>query len=348
MKQLKNQRGIVSILTVMFFGMLVMIVSLATMLAQTKELRQSTDADQSVRAYFAAEAGLEQAMAWLKADPKGRQNGCNEGKITKPEFSSGSELEVTCVKVAASTINTDGFLKQEESHQVERTGLTGVTLHWSGGSLNDTRLYGASAELPPTGTWSLPALMEVTVYSFPKENLAPNEIIAHTIFLRPSSNGGATANLNTNNTVQLIKCTTEGCSATISGFPTQFIAGDPRPLRHIVRFRPRYNSANYTISLSGGGGDSTSGGVRIDVTARAGSIFRRLVATSEGGGLPLGNGLDFVIFTQKDLCKDIHIDPATGKMKAGSYFKTGKTCRENEDATDEDPGTDFDTDPEAD
>ncbi len=356
---LRNQRGVVSILTVTFFSILVMIIALGTILAQTKELRQSTDADQSIRSYYAAESGVEQAVFYLSSNNtyKTPPGTCLDNNII-PSLSGTNGLEITCAKVEPNSVKSGATLKQEESTQIDLSGQPSIyrmQLNWNdpgevpyddyvpttGGAHG---LYaGSAAILPATGTWGIPALMEVTVYYFPTTNIQPNGVRAKTIYLRPSANGSSVASFMPArpDQVQAVKCehkTGLSCAVQINNFPP--LANPTDPVSYVVRFRPRYHAATYAAEFFNDHNQNITpggGGVRIDVTARAGDIFRRIVATAGGNAEPLTDGLDYVIFTQQDICKDISVDSATGKVSG--LFGTGPNCRQDEDGIG-DPDTD--------
>ncbi len=370
---LDDQRGIVSMLTVLFFSILIMIIALGTLTTQNKELRQSTDADQSVRAYFAAEAGLEQALNYLKVNgASARRPGCSgatnkpAAPLDSPDLGSGSSLEITCLKIGDNVLNESGTLDQEVAAQADLKGLTDVDyidFSWHDGPLSaysSNPLYSDPSKvnsLPavPTGSWSLPALIEMTLYTYPTTSIKPSDIQVRTILLRPSSScslmsgSRCEASFKLTNKIQGVTCngtTNLACSVhiidvpTIRDFPDRLGLGE---VRHVVRFRPRYTSTTYAVGPHSNGGSASlgAGGVKIDVTARAGgNIFRRLVAVSEGNGSPLGMGLDYAIFTRQDICKDFTVDPNTGKLQAGGRFGTGANClSDTEEPPDDDlPG----------
>lgn len=351
---IRDQRGVVSILTTSFFSILIMVITVGTLVVQTKELRQSTDSDQSIRAYYAAQSGMEEALLKLKASSGAfRTTGpeCRDGNLNLDDLDLGgveSGLEITCLRVAANTVSGTNFLPQEEATQFnlgDQPDLDEMTFRWGRDAFTEGGDYtGDPARLPaiPAGSWTIPALMEITVYSYPKTGITPGSIQARTIFLRPSSSGSREAKLNVNDRVQPIKCDEPDfrCRAEIDGF-TKFSSSGVE-MRHVVRFRPRYNSTTYSVTFrnsSGGSLSASSGGVKVDVTARAGDIFRRVVAVADGPGEPLKYGLDYVIMAQLDICKDMRVVTSTGRLTTGSLTGTGPTCKDEEDE-DPPPGLD--------
>lgn len=319
---IRNQKGVVSILTAVFFSILIMTVTVSTLVVQTKELRQSTDTDQSVRAYYAAQSGLERGLQLVKENG-GNFRGENCGavkdpRITLPDLGLNSGLEITCIKISDANVGGSNTLNQEQATQFDLSAHARVDeaiFRW-GESLSGSESWGAAKAQPTAATWNLPALIEMTVYSFPvaSSGIKPSDIEARTILLKPHNTGTNSVNIGpaaSGQDLQVIKCTngtTYACSVSITGFPTTI--GVNKPARHVVRFRPRYAGTTYAISFKGGGLDlsSATGGVQIDVTARAGDVFRRLIAVSEGYGQPLQYGLDYAILSQRSVCKDMTVN----------------------------------------
>lgn len=348
MKYLRNQQGIISILSVTFFSILVMIIAIGTILAQNKELRQSTDADQSIRSYYAAESGVEEALFTLTTQGSAYRapNCTGNNNLNLPSLSS--DLTITCAKIADFNIAKSGSLKQEEAIQesiVPNAGANQMILAWNGKDASydytgtyDAALYSSGVVLPAQGTWNMPAMMEVTVYAYPNKNVQPNEVLAKTIYLRPSARGSSSADFGTNDRIQPILCHPgnfdKACSATIGGFP-KLSDGTGRTYNYVVRFRPRYHGASFAAQYVNFNGVGNSG-IKIDVTAKAGNISRRIVATTFGNGQTVAEGLDYVIFTQLDICKDIKLDSTTGKVKPGSLYGTGPNCQDDEDGIGDD------------
>lgn len=335
MNNTANQKGIVSILTTVFFSILILIITLSTVAVQTRELRHSTDSDQSIRAYNAAQAALEKTLNDLKESGGTlRGENCKDNplppgvtKLDLPDLGTDSELEITCIKIGSASLGNQGYLRQEEATQYNLIGqpdLQSATIEWgpSVGSLDD------SNDLPREPNWVKPALIELTVYSIPELSggVKPSDIVARTVVLKPSSIGGGDVSLNANSGVHQVKCATS-CKAKIKDFPTT--VGGRAATGHVVRFRPRYSAADFTVAFNNGRGNSlaaSTGGVQIDVTARAGDVFRRLVALSPGYGQPLQYGLDYVILSQNSICKDIKFNQDTGRLVGLPLIGVGPNC----------------------
>lgn len=347
MKYSANQRGLVSILTAAFFSLLVIVVTIGTLAVQTRELRQSTDDDQSTRAYFAAQAVLETAIKRIRTGPI---IAANPECLTAAEadaigididslFPVGSELEITCLQITDGGSEGKGALAQEKAEQFKLHGrkLGQIDLKWhnveSGlGFVTDPKYTSSSEGFPNAPKWSLPPVIELTVFSYPRVGFTIADIQAKTILLRPRSEaagGIRTANINETSTVHNIICDQTvdfACRAKITGFV------DNNDRYYVVRLRPRYNtlvppdssSYGYLAQFSPDNSCLIDDDVcpkisvnasryRIEVTARAGDVFRRLVAHTSNEVTPYPMGLDYVIFSQSHICKNMTV-PYTTKI----------------------------------
>src|SRR5260221_6730806 len=63
MKSKSRDQGFVSLLTAILISMLLLVITISLISLETFQLRKSEDAEQTLRAYYAAEAGVEDAGA---------------------------------------------------------------------------------------------------------------------------------------------------------------------------------------------------------------------------------------------------------------------------------------------
>lgn len=104
----KNQTGLVSIMVVGIIAVLITLVVLAFSRISNRDLRQSLDRQLSAQAGYAAETGLNDAVAMLKAGTLADQSNCSNGVNavygSVANASVGSTgASVTCVLVKSST-----------------------------------------------------------------------------------------------------------------------------------------------------------------------------------------------------------------------------------------------------
>lgn len=315
----ENQKGVVSMLTAVFFSILILIVTLGTLLVQTRELRQSTDVDQSVVAFSAAQAGLEKALLELKANPNLRQS-CQENSDARPVFDN-PEVEITCVEIANSSSVGTGTMVQERAHHYDWSGarLEKVVLQWHNGDPTYTsNPEYAQTSLPNRARWTapaLPAVIEAVVYSYPDGIINYSQIRAKTFLIRPTAGSGVTTiNYSTSATgsFHTVGCNTANangyrCEVWIDRLPTDNV---------VVRMRSRYADAPYVALFYPLACPNPSecqpekmpnSGVSVDVTARAGDVFRRVTAVTNPG-VPFEQGLiDYVILSNTNICKNLTI-----------------------------------------
>lgn len=329
----RQQSGVVALITSIVVGLLLVVITGSGIALMGSELRQSTDYDQSIKAYFAAESGVEDALAYIKknglAAAVANDNGCAPFDSADSQFDEFNPKSVvyTCQSVTTSSNNLTGNIPAEGAAQIDLSGtpdLDRVRLEWNKPALgdpgswdeNNALLSTGRTDLPRGTAWSgiLPAVMEVTVISYPATgNISVNNIQAKTMFLRPNnSNVGdfpidINASHNSPIAVQCSKTTEYNCHATLSGF-------SGNTLNYIVSLHPRYSNAHYQLSAQNSSGVSlvvANSQLKIDVTARAGTVFRRIqvkapLNSQSSSGFPY-----YSVFADDEICKVFEVTRET-------------------------------------
>jgi Tfp pilus assembly protein PilX len=306
-----NQRGFVSILSSIALSILIIIITTGMVALQIKEQRQANNVDLSVRAYFAAQAGVEEAVLDVKNAPISAipvQNDCSH---VSPELNL---LGITCQLIFNSTNTLEGVLNREEAAQVDLATLAirQVDLSWNISGLDTSDLAKA-------------ATMELTAVSYPTSGaFSPDQVDLKTVVLRPVTSGVSPASVSISspgpNDVTCVAAdpgNRYNCRASITGL-------DPLGKFHVVRFHPRFNGTHYRVQFVGPSCSPCSVPdqfVTIDVTARANNVFRRIV-TKIPVKAGVSGGLDYVLFSDTDICKDVGID-SSGRLTPGSFYGQG-------------------------
>ncbi|HLB40768.1 MAG TPA: pilus assembly PilX N-terminal domain-containing protein, partial [Candidatus Babeliales bacterium] len=219
----QNQRGVIALITTIVVSLLLIVITASGIALMGSELRQASDYDQSVKAYFAAEAGVEDALAVLKrngtdyantintywADP----DSCNYS-IVPAGISSilddNNQISYSCQIVSTKDNNVTGSLDKEAATQIDLNGISNTfrRLRLSWNQINSTDPSGwnptqfpAGSKFPKGDQWAdssgkqFPAVMEVSVISYPTPGPGvtfnnnprpdPNGIYKDSVGLRP-------------------------------------------------------------------------------------------------------------------------------------------------------------------
>lgn len=325
-----NQRGIVALISAIIISMLLSVIVISMVSLMAGESRQAQDADQSVRAYYAAEAGVEDALLKIKAAGAGvtEQKTCAS---TGVDFGDGSGY--TCQLIEVKNNQLGGSLNPEEATQIEPfhsalgpgVHFNRVKISWHQPGLGGDPSVVNNPYLPPSSyttrpNWTWPAALEVTMLWFNPASITPiTGVNLHTVLLRPGNSVyGATFGDLGNQTQIDGNCSVDNLTRT-GGYNCQAILdlasgpGAPGPAtnsnQYIFRVRPRYTGAHYRISFHSGSGPAVSVTDQfavIDVTAHAGDVYRRVQAHVPVTAAA-ASGLDFVIFSDTDICKDFEV-----------------------------------------
>jgi len=114
----------------------------------------------------------------------------------------------------------------------------------------------------------------------------------------------------TYNIENLLKTEINNPSDNSKNIATSCTLGSAGACSAILRIRPRYNSANFAITFYDQNGIQVylpDGYATIDVTARSGSYYRRVVAKKQLVPTVYDGVFDNALFSGSDICKDLKI-----------------------------------------
>lgn len=332
-------QGVVALITSIIVSLLLLVITTSGVALMTSELRQASDFDQSVKAYFAAEAGVEDAIAAIRraaensskvADLTPSSPDCApindkfEADPTPNELADG--ISYTCQIVTLESDPISGKLDAEESVQFDLSDIGEdhpnfrVIVEWNqqvssiGGDTDPQQITGMPATFPPNSIdpdhpqyWPgrFPAVMEATFIEFPDSSFRESDIDHNTVVLKPSAGGAARVSWqDTSNPPREARCATapEGgynCRMEFTGFS----ANPASPDNYMLRLQTRYSQAHYRVTVVTNSGSSITipkGQVLIDVTGQAGDVFRRVVVKIPLSAQPATNQ---VILADESICK---------------------------------------------
>lgn len=331
-----NKRsGATSLLIIM--GLALLFVGIITGLTSltVREQQQAGDTDQSNRAVQAAEASAREAAELLVSQPDLQIPNC-ESRETGPAPLSkyrpqnqpaGSDISIECQTITSISSDITGSLEKDQDAQIMMTidDVKAVNLRWSKkGSVslaNLPCLFPPSASSP--GACSYPSAaastMEVTFFIWPKSinstflsGVDSSGIKTKTYILIPGasgvSNSKADSNVQTNPTTSCntsfvdFQCAANLDVSSLSGY-------DPANYRYAMRLTSRYkatdfNARFYKDSAFVNQARVQSTEAKIDVTARSGNLYRRIIAYKPIGNLSI---LDSVLGSGKEICKNMTV-----------------------------------------
>lgn len=295
-----NQQGAVAMLSVVIFSIVISIVAAAYARTIVVQQREALNFDLSTRAYYAAESGVQDAIRKIRADSGLLESNKEECQpIGGGQIGDSDDIGYTCQLIEVETDEVSGATRQGDAALWKLPSTSGnlrVTLKWSEDP-SETENFVARAEpsklLPQAGNWvdkdgnSYHPMMRTSFISLPNVNITRDSIKQWVYFLNPTAEGdGELSSINLNNKqgeASVIHNAT--CEEAENGLEcTQSFVVNGSYLsaskQGYIALQSVYGGdTKYTITASNASTDepvSFAGVVSIDVTGRAGSVFRRV------------------------------------------------------------------------
>lgn len=328
-----GEKGAVAFLTVIVISLILTTITLGFIRLMTSEQRQATDDELTKRAYYAAESGIEDAkraiIKYLQDDPGFpdesdlEKNGCEPAENdANPDneviLSTNLDTAYTCQLISLRGYQYKANLSDGQSAVVPLAptggGFSKVRISWhenksaaDGG--NDPALLSRPAgapgqSLPQQPSW--PGNVAMMRAEFLDFNFPINSINSQAAFLNPPNGGAGTANLAGgafNNQIFDGSCNTSGdyaCSIVIDN------VGVLASQRYL-RLTPVYRNTNVMVELLDGSNnviEMEDAQARIDVTGRAGDIYRRVQKTIDL--ISPGDLSNYALLTDR-ICKRFYV-----------------------------------------
>lgn len=326
-----NQDGAVSFLTVIFLAIVLTIMTLSFVRISVNEQRQAVDDDLTTRAFYAAESGIEdgkRALAESLEDPSFVLNGdiCAPAENVVPDtnghviLSSDISAAYTCQFIEKAPGEFKATLDPWESITIPLNGsgvFDRVKISWHEPSFDDG---GASwnrhtnTSLPTMAEWNIstnnyPAMLRATVFGANTSvgsTFSSSGVTSFTGFINPNTSAGViTAATMESQKIVNGQCDTSitgsvpACSITITSLPGN---------QKFLHLKSIYKGTNITVQLLNGtaGVNIVDTQAIIDVTGRAGDIYRRIEARvsliPDTSQLP-----DVSIWSNEEICKNFTI-----------------------------------------
>jgi hypothetical protein len=348
----RNEDGMTAIFVTMIMIFVISILVIGFALLSRREQRQSLDTQLSTQAYYAAESGVNDAIAAIRAQQSTSSGtitptgGCADSGPYKFNSSVPKSSELSAPdKVSYSCVIIDPAPKQLDFKNVGSDGVVvpltsdrgganpkfqSITLTWqpiAGREANATTGCAANTTLPPntSAAWTcgFPMLRVETV---PTETLGRASLLSGTRvkFLKPVTGGGGNSvSINNNATVEMVRCTNV-CTMT-------FNTGGASS-KYYMRVAALYGQTpRVSVSATDAAGAVGLSGAQaiIDVTGKAQGVMRRVVVAVDLTDANAGKAPNAAITSGESICKRFAVGPNyfrnEANATAGSYNSTYNT-----------------------
>jgi hypothetical protein len=325
----RQERGAVAMLTTIIVGILLAIVTTGLITLMISELRQSNDSEQSVRAYYAAQSGVEdgisKVIAALGSSKVDQLCGSAASRNTNLDTANPGVVGWTCQQITYSGSPRGSLPTPDKAVQIDvsNANFGSMVLEWDvtppppGGY--PANFFNAPVGNFPTQAagWPYAAPIEVNIIRYPTAAFdadTAGAIGLYTGLVVPRVAGSTPiynyASLKGSNPL------TSACNPAAGSYHCrvvfdQFNNGGGNN-SFIVRLRTRYVGSDYRLTFTAGNNGNGAvvsvpdGTATIDITAKAGDAFRRVVYKVPYRSGAAG-GLDYVIYADGDVCKNFAV-----------------------------------------
>lgn len=322
-KSTSNQDGLVSfiVVIVLMFVLTIIVVSFSKLV--NREQAQTLDRQLATQAFYAAESGVNDAVAKLSSatPPTGYNDDCTGSGsfIDKSGLNSGGDPVVLDNGISYSCLLVDDTPNELVYGNISTGSSTVIPLNANGPQIDSIEISWQNADKTKTSInlfgctdkfpESAPADCEIGVLraellkwdaSQTRENLMDNQGV---VFASPK-NGGAPTELFFSSIIG-----GEKIQAPCTGSPKKCTLKikDFSSTQGYLRLRSIYFDSSVTIRAFDNGGDQlefTGAQVEIDATGRASGVVRRIKVTRSIKSVNSGNPLpEFALQTKKTQCK---------------------------------------------
>lgn len=327
------ENGFVSLITAIMVSLLLMVVTLSMVTLEVVQLRKAADSEQAIRAFYTAEAGVEDAVNKVLNGTVTGDQSCTDagGNLVagsrEPNFDSAGQAGWTCQQISFSGRPTGKLERPDVATTIDpgaAPAFTSVMVEWDQSNNADPNYYNAPVVLPPMSNYTYASPIELTVVRYPSSTVKVTDFCSDN--QKPSS---SSCKVLMQNALIAPRGTTPG--AGTQAYNGEFANGGPfagrcwqaRPEyrcqevltgfnpghNYLFRIRSRYGGSAYRFTFYDGAGNVVSvpdGTATIDVTAKAGQSYRRTITKvpiSKG----VASGLDYVIFSDTGICKSFTV-----------------------------------------
>ena len=321
----KNQQGLVSIIVVMIIIIVLSLIVIGFAQIARREQRQALDRQLSDQAQYAAESGINDAVAAITSgNLTVNDETCNYDGDTfnfNYDVDSATGVEITCLLVKQDPEILEYTIGMDQSKYFEMNfpqNAESITLKWenvdgTAGTRND-----AALNFPTINNWGdnvglLKFTLTDLVPGYERKHLNNNTLTA---YLYPNTVGSSTVSFGSRGAVdqgQIIA--TSDC---VDGLCTATITGLINTTKAFMRLTAIYKDLNVEVSAKSPTSVSlniSGAQAQIDVTAKANDVVKRVRAA-----VPVKNyfanssgGDDYAVQSVTGICKLLNVAPNYGR-----------------------------------
>jgi len=378
MRRGDGQQGFVSLFTTIMLSLLLLVITMSMVTLEALQLRKSEDAEQTLRAYYTAEAGVEDAVGKvLSVGKNAAQNTCS----SDTNYDIPGAAGWTCQLISFTGSPTGQLNVPDQAQTIDPYDPTGggqpyksVIVEFNQDSSGSACYYDYTCRTAPWGSYpggnppGFPstvmfaanpkaAPVELSIVQYPHNGFSANEVCTQYVtgsantwqpagcnvklqnaVVAPAGAGGA-ATINYSDALSYSPVNSQPfgarcsktvpwnlpggwgggsdrsnayhCAVLLENLPTG-CGGGGGTCDYLFRIRSRYGPSSYKfvfMNQADGGGSAVqvpTGSALIDVTAKAGQTYRRVISR-----LPLGGeaaaGLNYVMYSDTDVCKNFTV-----------------------------------------
>ena len=199
---MRNERGFVSLFTTIMLSLLLLVITISLVSLEAVQLRKSEDSEQTLRAYYAAEAGIEDAAAKVLSGAVTTNQTCATPGAANTTYDATGAAGWTCQQISFSGSPT-GILEHNDVAKTIDPGSAGynrVVIEWNQSNVTTAASFNVAGALPGAGGYGYAAPpMEVAIVKYPNAMFAGNTNIPLTnaVFV-PRGAAGSTIYLCSN------------------------------------------------------------------------------------------------------------------------------------------------------
>lgn len=343
-----NEQGFASLVIALTLVIILALMTVGFAQLARREQRNALNKQLSLQAYYAAETGINDAVADITA-PIPRINtsntsSCSPVAASPNNVSHGTINNTLGVSYSCVSINLaptslvytnvpDGGFRNVVFTNNSGKPLSNLTVSWT--STDSAVISGiGSPNLPARdGTWKRPALMDISLTPLPagfnRDTLVKNNF---TVYGYPDTIGGSVAygpsTSLTEGQISNATCAATPspsgpltCSLKITGLNIIVPAAS-----YVLHMTDHYDASNITVTAADTVGAAVSfkgAQAIIDSTGKARDVLKRIqvhVALDAGGSGSTNDVLPSYALEARNICKLIQTAPTTPSNSAGSTF----------------------------
>lgn len=348
----RDQRGLASIIIVFTLITLIAAISLGFARLMNRSLQNSVNSQLSAAAEFATQSGINDAAAWVQANPSRTVTQCNElitdsgdlkfGGIAAADLSGDEIVRYTCVLVNPSPKD---YVRQNNTPWksfVLRLSTSGPAdsfmFSWQSTDRNKNEFLGGQKDFLDENSWGTGQFAPVLKISLFQVNQSTSAIGPEnkTFYLYPNQGSGqfgsisysqpsgekAEGNCDTNPASQTAPLAAPfsgeasyDCNTVVYG-----LQPPPAGWSYYAKITPFYNNTDIRVQANGGGNLLNFNNVQsvVDVTAKANSAVKRLqarVAVNDPMNVENDNLPDDALRSAGAICKRLVLPDSTNTIQ---------------------------------